>query len=50
VLLSLEGDGETLLSQVLVPQLGEAFVFVVKLRVIAVVVLSIKRLHCSIPA
>jgi hypothetical protein len=36
-LLSLEGFGEALLSQVLVPQLGEAFVFRVKLQVIAVV-------------
>jgi hypothetical protein len=36
-LLSLEGFGEALLSQIFVPQLSEAFVFGVKLRVIAVV-------------
>jgi hypothetical protein len=36
VSLPLECLGEALLSQVLVPQLGEAFVFRVKLRVIAV--------------
>jgi len=36
-LLLCKGFGEALLSQVLVPQLGEALVLVVKLRVIAVV-------------
>ena len=39
-LLLCEGFGEALLSQVFVPQLGEALVFIVKLRVIAVVALS----------
>ncbi len=39
-LLLCEGFGEALLSQVPVPQLGEVFVFVVKLRLIAVVALS----------
>ncbi len=37
VSLPLEGLGKALLSQVLVPQLGEAFVFRVELRVVAVV-------------